>query len=107
MGAPLGRGSKPVSIDGYVPDLPVGKEFGVTYIKNVENLCNSPQLTAFSDYAVDNNLPFSIVISPRTETVSDPLLENIRKSGGELMEFDEVTQEFSFIDISKKGPWKR
>src|SRR5690606_21217477 len=107
MGAPLGRGSKPVSIDGYVPDLPVGKEFGVTDIKNVENLCNSPQLTAFSDYAVDNNLPFSIVISPRTETVSDPLLENIRKSGGELMEFDEVTQEFSFIDISKKGPWKR
>lgn len=64
-------------------------------------------MTAFSDYAVDNNLPFSIVISPRTETVSDPLLENIRKSGGELMEFDEVTQEFSFIDISKKGPWKR
>src|SRR5690606_16688397 len=36
MGAPLGKGSKPVSIEGFVPDLPVGKEFGVTDIKNVQ-----------------------------------------------------------------------
>lgn len=107
LGAPLGAGSKPVSIDGYVPDLPVGPKYGVTDVKNVVNLSNSPQLRAFHQYAVDNNLPFNQIIGPRTQTISEPLLNNIRQTGGSVMRYDPATRQFTPVNIGTSGPWKK
>ncbi|MEI9983497.1 MAG: putative toxin [Aliidongia sp.] len=105
--APTGRGSKPLSIQGYVPDLPVGPEFGVTDVKNVVDLSNSGQLRAFHRYAVDNKLPFNLIIGPRTETISEPLLDNVRETGGKVMLYDPITNRFSPVDIGRSGPWIR
>ncbi len=107
LGAPLGAGSKPVAIEGFVPDLPVGPKYGVTDVKNVVDLTNSPQLRAFHQYAVDNNLPFNSIIGPRTQSISEPLLNNIRQTGGKVMRYDPATREFEIIDIGTSGPWKK
>ncbi|KQZ27064.1 hemagglutinin repeat-containing protein [Duganella sp. Root1480D1] len=106
LGAPLGAGSKPTSIQGFVPDLPVGSQFGVTDVKNVVSLSNSNQLRAFYQYAVDNELPFNLVIGPRTQTISEPLLNSIRQTGGSVMRYDPVTRVFTKIEIGLSGPLK-
>jgi len=87
LDAPLGRGSKPLSIEGFIPDLPVGDTYGVTDVKNWIDLANSDQLRAFHQYAIDNGLPFNLVIGPRTETISEPLLDNVRQTGGRVTLF--------------------
>lgn len=107
LGTPLGAGSKPVSIEGYVPDLPVGSQYGVTDIKNWMDLTNSDQLRAFHGYAVANNLPFNIIISPRTLTISEPVLDNIRSTGGSVIQYDPATNELTPVDIGKSGSWTR
>jgi hypothetical protein len=107
LGTPLGRGSKPISINGYVPDLPVGDTYGVTDVKNWIDLTNSPQLQAFYQYAADNNLPLNQIIGPRTQTISEPLLHNVRATGGSVTEYDPVTRQFNRIGIEQSGPWKR
>jgi hypothetical protein len=65
LGTPTGTGSKPISIDGFVPDLPVGSTYGVTDVKNVKYLSNSDQLRAFYNYADSNGMPFNIIVSPK------------------------------------------
>jgi len=107
LGTLMGGGSKPVSIDGFVPDLPVGQQFGVTDVKDHLDLTNSDQLRAFYDYATENNLSFNIIISPRTQTISEPLLDNIRSSGGSVMQFDPASNELTPVDIGPSGPWTR
>lgn len=107
LGAPLGAGSKPISIQGFVPDLPVGLEYGVTDVKNVIKLSNSDQLRAFAQHADENGLPFNSIIGPRTESISEPLLDNIRKTGGSVIHYDPLTREFINIDIGTSGPWKK
>lgn len=105
--APLGPGSKPESIDGFIPDLPVGKKYGVTDVKNVVDLSNSPQLRSFHKHALENELPFNSIIGPRTRSISEPLLDNIRQTGGKVIRYDPVTRQFKNIDIGSSGPWKK
>lgn len=81
---PMVPGSKPIDIDGYRPDFPINKKWGITDVKNVQNLTSSPQLDAFYKYAKDNDLPFNIVIDPNTKTVSAPLIEKILETGGSV-----------------------
>ncbi|MFY0678885.1 MAG: LysM peptidoglycan-binding domain-containing protein, partial [Neptuniibacter sp.] len=95
------------NIGGHIPDLPVGKQYGVTDIKNVQNLSNGPQLKAFYQYARENELPFNIIISPRTQSVSGPVLDQIRSTGGYLREYNPSTQQFRSINIGDEGYWRR
>jgi len=107
LGAPIGKGSKPITINGYVPDLPVGGDWGVTDIKNVEYLTNSDQLKAFYGYAKDNDLPFNVIISPKTQSVSAPVLDQIRLTNGNLFEYNLNNQTLNTLDIGAESFWKR
>lgn len=104
---PLGKGSKPVKIGGHIPDMPVGKKWGVTDIKDVEYLTNTDQLKAFHNYAKENNMPFNLIVSPKTNQVSAPVLDQIRSTNGRLYEYDVTNQVLKTIDIGKDGLWKR
>jgi hypothetical protein len=105
--SPMGKGSKPVAIDGHIPDLPVGQKFGVTDVKNVEYLTSSSQLNAFYKYAMANNLKFNLVVGPRTNAISAPLLDQVRNTGGRVTLFNPSTGKFSRIAIPASGPWSR
>jgi Restriction endonuclease fold toxin 7 len=104
---PIGKGSKPVSINGRVPDLPVGSKFGVTDIKDWMKIDKTDQLTEFYKYAKENNLPFNLIVSPRTNHISEPLLEMIRETSGNVRQFDPATKKITSIDIGESGWWKR
>lgn len=105
--SPMGKGSKPIAIDGYIPDLPVGQKFGVTDVKNVEYLTSSSQLDAFYKYARANSLKFNLVVGPRTNAISAPLLDQVRNTGGRVTLFNPSTGKFSRIAIGASGPWSR
>lgn len=107
LGAPLGVGSKPIIIGGYIPDLPVGAKYGVTDVKDWIALTDSDQLRAFHAHALKNDLPFNLIIGPRTRSISEPLLDNIRTTGGSVKVFDPETGKFQLLDIGNKGFWKR
>lgn len=107
LGVSIGRGSKPISINGFVPDLPVGKRYGVSDVKNQKEISNSRQLQAFFEYAKSNDLRFNLYISRKTETISAPVLGNVKATGGSILQFDPVDRSFTTIDISKSGPWHR
>ncbi|MGN6153626.1 MAG: putative toxin, partial [Lysobacteraceae bacterium] len=107
IGTPIGKGSKPVSIDGFIPDLPVGKRYGVTDIKNVESLSRSPQLVAFFEYAKINKLPFNLIIGPNTKYISAPLLNDIRSTGGGVKFFDMTSKKMYKVDIGNEGNWRK
>ena len=107
LNTPLGSGSKPLSIEGFIPDLPVGGKFGVTDVKNVEVLSNSEQLRAFYRYAKANDMPFNIIISQKTKSATEPLLEQIRSTNGKLIEFNIENGKFKPLDIGTLGNWSR
>lgn len=84
---------------GAIPDLPIGVRFGVTDVKDVKALSFTSQLRVQADAAATANLPFNLIISPRTETVSLPLQRVVRGSGGRVFEYDPVAKKFSNVDF--------
>jgi hypothetical protein len=108
LGTPVGRGSRPVKTkEGFVPDLPVGEEYGVTDIKNVHTLNDTPQLTAFHELAKERKLPFNLIVGPKTSHMSAPLLKNVRSSGGSVHCYDPTADTFTKLDIGTSGYWSK
>ncbi|HEX8324048.1 MAG TPA: RHS repeat-associated core domain-containing protein, partial [Tepidisphaeraceae bacterium] len=94
-----------------VPDLPVGVSRGLTDIKDVINITNTPQIQGFASVArQQNNLPFNLIISPRTQSISGTVVEAINRSNGNVFQFNDATGAWSTVDLRgfKSGiPWKR
>lgn len=83
-----------------VPDLPVGNVYGVVDMKNVINLYRSPQTRGFEEVAKSINQPFSLIVSPRTQTVSKPLQDAIRNTGGTVFRFDTTSGTFRTVTFT-------
>ena len=77
-----------------IPDLPIGKLFGVTDIKDVKQASLTKQLRAQLVAAQTGGKPFSLIISTRTDTISRPLSEAIRRTNGKIFIFDSNTEKF-------------
>ena len=106
--APIGSGSRPVTTkEGFVPDLPVGKKYGVTDIKNVATLNDSPQLTSFHGLAKERDLPFNLIVGPKTTHISEPLLDKVRATGGRVDCYDPANKTFTRLDIGSAGYWSK
>ena len=78
-----------------IPDLPVTQLYGVTEIKDVKNISITKQLRAQAAVAAQKGLPFNLIVSPRTESVSRPLLEAIERLGGQIFYFSADTGRFT------------
>ena len=77
-----------------IPDLPIGKLFGVTDIKDVKKASLTKQLRAQLAAAQTSGKPFSLIISTRTNKISRPLSEAIRRTNGKIFIFDSNTEKF-------------
>ncbi len=86
-----------------VPDLPIGKLFGVTEIKNVQNLSFSRQLQAQFAAAQTAGLPFNLIVSTRTRHVSETVREAIRSTKGRIFVYDERLRRFSAAAFDQFG----
>jgi hypothetical protein len=89
-----------------VPDL-FDERFGVTDIKDELYLTRSRQLRAQVQLAIDSGTTFNLIISPRTQSISKPLLTDIYRSGGSIFEFDPKTGSFSDIEVVNGERFKR
>ncbi len=108
LSAPIGAGSRPVATkEGFVPDLPVGRKYGVTDIKNVATLNDSDQLTAFHGLAKERDLPFNLIVGPKTTHISGPLLDKVRGTGGQVRCYDPASKSFTQLDIGSSGYWSK
>ena len=63
-------------------------------VKDVVNLSNSDQFRAY----FATRRPINLIVSPNTQTISKPLRDLIRDSGGSIRTFDPATKTFT--------PWK-
>jgi hypothetical protein len=52
-------------------------------------------------------MPFNIIVSPKTQSVSQSVLDQIRKTNGQLFEFNLDKQSLSPVKIGVEGAWKR
>jgi RHS repeat-associated protein len=90
-----------------VPDLPVGPQYGVSEIKSGASVTNTPQLQAQASIARQNDLPFNLIISPETNSISGPVIRSINETGGNVFQFDTTTGTWTTIDLPDGGPWQR
>jgi len=94
------KGTSVLTSQGIVrPDLPVGNLYGVTDAKNVVHLYQTPQTRGFFEVAKSQDVPFNLIVSPRTQTISGPLRQSIERTGGTIFEFDPVTETFKKVII--------
>jgi hypothetical protein len=92
-----GRGKEVQSPSGVTtrPDVDWGES--VTEVKDYINLNFEENLPAQADAAEAAGVPFNVIISPRTQTVSIPLQQRVRELGGRILQFDPATKTFSSV----------
>jgi hypothetical protein len=128
LGTALGGSPKPVNFGGRRPDV-VGTFKaplqggggaatlkGITEVKSGIKITNrttygDKQLQLFFEAAVEQKVPFNLVISPNTKSISSDVADFVRRTGGQVLEFDPTTKTFTKINIGgevNEGlPWKR
>jgi RHS repeat-associated protein len=77
---------------GTVPDFKGA--VGITDAKNVVNLTDSIQLRIQYQWAVNNDQAFNLIVSPRTESISRTVVQNVRATGGTIRVFNPSTGTF-------------
>jgi filamentous hemagglutinin len=71
----------------------IGKNFGgMIEAKNVVDLSLSPQFRAQLQIAQETGQPLNLVVSPRNKTISQNLVAEIKKTGGEIYVYDPVAK---------------
>lgn len=78
-----------------IPDLWGRNVGGLLEAKNVQNLSRSPQLQAQAEIARRNGEPMNLIVSPRTQSVSVPLLDDVRSTGGDVFIYNPITDSIS------------
>ncbi|MEN6630185.1 MAG: hemagglutinin repeat-containing protein, partial [Sulfuricella sp.] len=82
------EGGKTVTV---IPDA-LGKT--ILEVKDVKNLSNSDQFRGYLETSVQQNKAIELIVSPRTESISGPLVKLIEDSGGTIKVFDPATKTF-------------
>lgn len=78
-----------------VPDLWGTNVGGLIEAKNVQNLSMSNQLRAQIQVATSTGQPMNLVVSPRTQSVSGPLIDGIRSTGGNIYIYNPSTSSLT------------
>ena len=74
-----------------IPDLWGKTVGGLLEIKNVVDLSYRKQLRAQVRLANEERVPFNLVVSPRTQSISEPLRDAIKSTGGSVYKYDPNT----------------
>jgi len=74
-----------------IPDLWGTNVGGLLEAKNVQNLSLSTQLQAQIQVAIENGKPLNLIVSPRTQNISGPLINGVRGTGGNVYIYNPAT----------------
>jgi filamentous hemagglutinin len=92
----LGKNTTVITRNGVstIPDA-LGRPAGMVEFKDVQYLTRSDQFTAQLDEALATGRPYNLVVSPGNQSISRPLLDQIRgvtlKNGGGVYRYDPAT----------------
>ena len=73
---------KPVTV---IPDT-LGRT--IIEVKDVKNLSNSDQFRGYLQASIQQEKPIELIVSPKTESISQPLKDLIRRTNGSIRVFD-------------------
>jgi len=88
---PLSNGMQVTTI----PDMWGKSVGGMLEVKNVQNLSMSNQLRAQIEHAGEIGQPLNLVVSPGTRSVSRPLQETVRATGGDIYRYNPATGDLT------------
>lgn len=78
-----------------IPDMWGKSVGGMLEVKNVQNLSMSDQLRAQIEHAGEIGQPLNLVVSPGTQSVSEPLQTAVRRTGGDVYRYNPETGELT------------
>ncbi|WP_321965427.1 putative toxin [Paraburkholderia sp. J7] len=87
-----------------IPDVYAGGQTPIGDVKDVINLSYTRQLQAQADVAKSTGTSFNVITSPRTRTISQPLMDAVQSSGGFIFKVDPAAGSVHVWDVSA-GAW--
>lgn len=82
-----------------IPDLFGRASGGIGEVKNVLQQSLTTQIKAQLKAAEDADIPYNLIVSPRTRRVTNEIIERAEASGGGVFVFDAATGQIN--------PWVR
>ena len=69
-------------------------------LKDVVDLSMNDQFRAQIQFAVENRLPYNLVVSPTNKVISEPLWTAIREMGGKVYVFDPAKD--TLVEVTRR-----
>jgi hypothetical protein len=91
----INKNTTKVGVEGMGRSVPDVLHQGIREIKDVVEIDNSIQLRVQAAYARALGIPFSLIVSPSTKRISQPVREAVRRTGGTIQRFDPETGAFT------------
>ena len=82
-----------------IPDN-LGRPAGMVELKDVVDLSMNDQFRAQIQFAVENRLPYNLVVSPTNKVISEPLWTAIREMGGKVYVFDPAKD--TLVEVTRR-----
>ena len=91
----INKNTSKIAVEGLGRSVPDVLQRGIREIKSGVEIDNSPQLKFQAAYAQLFRIPFSLIVSPATQRISQSVRYAVEKTGGTIQRFDPATGTFT------------
>jgi hypothetical protein len=91
----VSKNTSKIGVEGLGRSVPDILLKGITEIKSGVEINNSVQLKVQAAYAQATGVPFSLIVSPTTQRISQEVKKAVRDTGGTIQRFDSATGTFT------------
>jgi hypothetical protein len=91
----INKNTSKIAVEGLGRSVPDVLQRGIREIKSGVEIDNSLQLKVQAAYAELFRLPFSLIVSPTTQRISQSVRNAVRQTGGTIRRFDPATGTFT------------
>lgn len=91
----INKNTSKIAVEGLGRSVPDVLHRGIREIKSGAEIDNSPQLRVQAAYARLFRIPFSLIVSPATQRISQSVRDAVEKTGGTIQRFDPATGTFT------------
>lgn len=91
----INKNTSKIAVEGLGRSVPDVLQRGIREIKSGVEIDNSLQLKVQAAYAQLFRIPFSLIVSPTTQRISQSVRDAVLKTGGTIQRFDPATGTFT------------
>jgi filamentous hemagglutinin len=92
------KNTSKVVVEGLGKSIPDIIRGSITEIKSGERISNTRQLRIQAAEAARRGVPLNLIVGPETKSVSGPLQDAIKESGGRVLVYNPTTGAFSLFE---------